>query len=523
MPNLDINLRIMPRTTSDIWFWIIIPVTLFVGILRFSNSQDVIAWDSGHYHCFGVQHRHIDRDSKTTTQSSPHTHFTTSSFHRIDEHSCVPLSYLTFFQHLLHNSTNEAEKKIAQHVISLYHDLEIRRRPIILKEAYLVKHMPSLPSKFEEWQKHQSPSNHLNFSSFDIRVSPISFGVDERLIVSIVPPKSKPLGKVIPGYPATYLYGRREDSYYRDIEDSMFYMTFKKGGWDCLRHVEILARGSVPFFPDIKDCPAGALAAHPKRLYRTLLDHPGLFDIGPLPLLREPTKNRYNWTKLEVHPEVLDSRVYFGVANALLVYTKNVLSSRSMADFMLSRIIEDIHLFSNRSRKSTLLRKVLYCGPPQDEAHQLGDYLIDTLAHGLKDLLGEDSVVDYPPRFAIYKDVNQLTEEGFFQRRGKFYGNGYTYTMKVPTYHAADYNSSTADDQLRREVEDMISQRKFDVIIMHSAGNFPVFWQSHVCKYYQRHEVAIMHGSDGPLDHGTVEGSAMCARHFFAREGFPLR
>jgi len=41
-----------------------------------------------------------------------------------------------------------------------------------------------------------------------------------------------------------------EEEYYDDLSKSWFGLTCKKGGWDCLRHYEIIAAGSVLLFKD---------------------------------------------------------------------------------------------------------------------------------------------------------------------------------------------------------------------------------------------------------------------------------
>ena len=41
-----------------------------------------------------------------------------------------------------------------------------------------------------------------------------------------------------------------ENEYYKDMSQSWFGLTCKKGGWDCLRHYEILASGSLLLFRD---------------------------------------------------------------------------------------------------------------------------------------------------------------------------------------------------------------------------------------------------------------------------------
>ena len=39
-----------------------------------------------------------------------------------------------------------------------------------------------------------------------------------------------------------------ESDYYKDYQRSYFAITCKKGGWDCLRHYEILANAVSPTF-----------------------------------------------------------------------------------------------------------------------------------------------------------------------------------------------------------------------------------------------------------------------------------
>lgn len=40
----------------------------------------------------------------------------------------------------------------------------------------------------------------------------------------------------------TYIF-ENEEEYYNDYKKSLFAITRKKGGWDCMRHYEILACG----------------------------------------------------------------------------------------------------------------------------------------------------------------------------------------------------------------------------------------------------------------------------------------
>jgi hypothetical protein len=47
-----------------------------------------------------------------------------------------------------------------------------------------------------------------------------------------------------------------------------FAYTQKKGGWDCLRHYEIMANGCIPIFRGLDQCPVDTLTTFPKGLIR---------------------------------------------------------------------------------------------------------------------------------------------------------------------------------------------------------------------------------------------------------------
>ena len=114
------------------------------------------------------------------------------------------------------------------------------------------------------------------------------------LFLPYVPDKAKPFSAVIPGDVSTYANRRPNDApveeiremesqYYREMHDvarvsfcvaaaavcqtfsalifasncrhdilqlgvGLFCLTFAKSGWDCMRHLEILANGCVPLF-----------------------------------------------------------------------------------------------------------------------------------------------------------------------------------------------------------------------------------------------------------------------------------
>jgi hypothetical protein len=87
----------------------------------------------------------------------------------------------------------------------------------------------------------------------------ISFSFPAEKIVSELPKKTKlfpkhivdpEVAKRVAGSAVTYAFAD-ESEYYADLQASKFGITTKKAGWDCLRHYEIAANGSVPCFRNL--------------------------------------------------------------------------------------------------------------------------------------------------------------------------------------------------------------------------------------------------------------------------------
>jgi len=96
-------------------------------------------------------------------------------------------------------------------------------------------------------------------------IKPIYFAIPKYLIVHKMPNKSQDYATIIPGDLSTYIYDD-ETSYFEGYQKSWFGVTFKKGGWDCLRHYEILMNGCIPFFPNLNECPEYTMFTFPKDL-----------------------------------------------------------------------------------------------------------------------------------------------------------------------------------------------------------------------------------------------------------------
>ena len=177
---------------------------------------------------------------------------------------------------------------------------------------------------------------------------------------SIPSEKNKILSSLIPGFKNTYTYNTEEE-YYKEYNESFFAMTTKKGGWDCLRHYEILANGCIPYFPNIEKCPENTLALLPKDL------------LIQSNLLYERLKN-----KRPNEMSVNDRNEYDILNIKLLEYTKLHLTTLRMAEYILEKT--GISKFP----------KILFLSGQTEP-----DYLRFLTLHGFKKLLGS-KCHDYP-------------------------------------------------------------------------------------------------------------------------------
>ena len=94
----------------------------------------------------------------------------------------------------------------------------------------------------------------------------ITFSIPTEKICKTYNLKTKILSNLIPGNTSTYIYNNEED-YYNEYKTSYFAITSKKGGWDCMRHYEILANGCIPYFLNIENCPKNTMSLLPKELF----------------------------------------------------------------------------------------------------------------------------------------------------------------------------------------------------------------------------------------------------------------
>lgn len=74
---------------------------------------------------------------------------------------------------------------------------------------------------------------------------------------------------IVPGSPHGY---DEEERYLENYRKSKNALTHKKAGWDCFRHLEILASGALPVMPDARHIPRETMVHYPKAVLEEVSD-----------------------------------------------------------------------------------------------------------------------------------------------------------------------------------------------------------------------------------------------------------
>lgn len=436
----------------------------FIGLLFavhfFSPSYaEYLSWTREHQECFTK----IISGNETTNDGSSFV-------------QCHDANYFTYVQQNSNKPQSEFHRNIYSIITTMYADLKVNRQPT---KVTLEK---------------------------DVFVYPVSFCIPDENIVKTIPKKTKSFGRVIPGEYSTYFDLRNESQYFEDMGRSLFAITYKKNGWDCLRHLEILAAGCIPLFIDIASTPQVTLAAHPKKLYAQLLQYPGL----KYEAVAE-THMKKKFKTLDFNIPSLHKELYLTIAAALLQYTRNVLSTKSMASFVYQTMVTNSFGAIPSSPK-----KIFYL-THQDHDMDKGDYMTDFLLHGFKQLFGAAVVVDFPRRDGIYKTSYEFNETEYYKTREQLYGLGFSWGLKLDDFA----NTKERDNAV---ITDNIINRRYDAIILGSGHRdgwaSKLFFWDLVCKHYPPSQVGFVEGSDRHLHKKLLHRYAKCANHLFSREGY---
>lgn len=277
----------------------------------------------------------------------------------------------------------------------------------------------------------------------------IIFGIPEQNIVACVPEKVFDFATIVPGSMETYIYDEKDEGEYaRNYRASFYAYTWRKSGWDCLRHYEILASGTLPFFSDLARAPSTVLSLLPKDLILQGMSLPGV----PRTIGKELDHQQFPRDE------------YYAIACKALEYTRRHLTTKAVAQYVLDT------LGKPHARKVLLLSD-----------KNIADYMREMFTHGIREILGAGAVD--VPAFDFMYDYPADTPPNKLDRK-ELYGQGFSYSHRLPQL-----------DIDRENIEERIRQHEFDVIIYASTEGRPPYVDT-VLKYYDASSIAVINGED---------------------------
>ena len=301
-------------------------------------------------------------------------------------------------------------------------------------------------------------------------VFPISYSLPAELFPArgSLPVKDQDCSSIVPRDRSTYNFAS-EEAYIAEYARSFYCISYKKGGWDVLRHYEIIAAGCMPYLPDIESCPVYTLYHLPKQLLLEARDLPGVY---------------FNCSTVRV---VIDHTLfprerYLALLSQLLEHSRNFLTTKAMAQYVLN------------ASGMPHAKKILYFAAAKKGVmlKAQGNYNSWTLFHGLRTLLGPSVVDPFPIPF-LY---NQPKSDALASEKRQLYGYGFGYAYKLPNI-AVD----------RENIVARIKRHEFDLIIFGdptSMSSTSSRSRATALKYlslvksasYKRNEILFLHAPD---------------------------
>jgi len=189
---------------------------------------------------------------------------------------------------------------------------------------------------------------------------PLSYSIPLKFVKnSMEIKKTRLFSPLIPGDKKTYIY-KDEISYNKNYSESYFSFTFKKGGYDCLRHYEILANNSIPYYIDIDKIPNKTMTTFPKSIVKNAM------------------KRLLNKDNVQIFDKYIQD---------LNEYTINNLTCEKTADNFI-KLINNIN--NKKSSKNVLML-----------SNAGLNYSMMSLAYGLRQNL-KDNFIDFPKINCLY-------------------------------------------------------------------------------------------------------------------------
>ena len=309
-----------------------------------------------------------------------------------------------------------------------------------------------------EWQvqvDHDSEVHALAEKCFETHgVWPLSMSIPTHIAVN--PHPTELVSPIVPGYPYAF---HTEADYLAKYAESYFALTHRKAGWDCFRHVEIMASGSVPLMPDSSEIPEFSMIHYPKRA---------------LEKIAQKAANQRGIPSWELRQEL---RAFF----------LRHLTTKSMAAYILKA--------ANIPPDASVL--FLDANLPSNP-----EYISTLTAIGLKENLGHNCTL-YPTADFLYQG-SQIDTKGF-------YGRGFGYGKKIDSIHRTPHESAKVASHT-----DTFDYKDFDYAVVGSITRNAALTAS-LFIHFPPSRIVLIHGEDLPPTAAETHRLRTSGAHVFIR------
>ncbi len=285
-------------------------------------------------------------------------------------------------------------------------------------------------------------------------VRPISFSFPQGPLTPTQHPRL-PLAPIIPGYP----YSFTDHAAYMNVYlGAQLGITHRKAGWDCFRHVEILAARAIPLMVDAAEIPRYTMVHYPKA---------AMVEVARL---------------VSTNGLLPDSSTH---ENFLNHFAKH-LTSRAMARY----VLEASGLSDSQ--------RVLFV---DENLPHTADYQSALTLIGLKQHLGDQCEVAFP--------VDWIYSDSLFDT-STLYGRGFGYTKIL------EPSMKSASEHLWVSGTDLSALDDFDALVIGSVTRNPEI-TARLSQEFPAAKTVWIHGEDRPPTVAEMAAYVSSGAHVFVR------
>ena len=298
---------------------------------------------------------------------------------------------------------------------------------------------------------------------------PITFSLQNDAIINTN--KEDFFSNAIPGTKSSHQWCVL-DKYYDNYKKSNYAYTWKKGGWDCNRHTEILMNSCTPYMPDIKDCPHYTMYFYPKNKFQEILNTQ--YIIPPIIKKVDPPINIEIIEREKINENLFDKEQYLLDLQYLVKYSNFFLTCDQMLKYILT--------ITNNLNSTKIL--FLYC-------ENIIDYLGDSILYAFLNKQIKNNNTH------IYCNFDRMIDSNMID-------NKYTF------YHKNIKNIIT---QTEFDIILNIKNNYYDLIIIpDNYRNTKIVEKYNLTNYYKSSQIICLNGQDNPLENKIVENKCT---HFY--------